>query len=506
MTDSDNPLADSGKQQTSEDSSARDFGALSLSEKDSDGFYGGTTGTFERSAASMKPGDDSAEKIGQESGEPDGAEISPAHHGVGLAITVAALGVLIGVVGGSLSRFYDWVQKLFLGARETVMRPDFLPVPGWRRFAAVVIGGCIGALVWYFLRSKTTRVPSVAGAVAGQKMPAWQTIVQVVTEFFMVATGASVGKEVAPREMGTMLSQQWMRIGRRIGLRSEDVHLLAAAGAGAGFASVYISPLAGAFFASEMLLRRISFETICVSLGMSSIAAFVGAAINGADPYYILHAVYVQAFSGRDYIIAVIMAPLFGFVGGWFRMLASQANSTRVKGRTILWLLPVASALTGLAAMAVPAMLSNGRLLAQLAMDTSAGSVVRIGGFAVSGIALAGILLVFAAVKIVLTLFTLKAGAGGGTLTPSISVGACLGAALGLVVAAFIPGVRIWQFALCGAVGVLAAAQKAPLMAVAMLLEISHLPISFAGPFGVVVAVSISVSRLAINARQAQKQ
>lgn len=480
---------------------------------DSNGFHGGTTGTFDHSAASLNAGDGAAEKIGGDadksgsslgdgpSDRTDRSSRSPLRHAIAMVLAVLALGVVIGLIGGGLSRFYDWAQQAFIGVRESAAHPNLIPVPAWRRFAAVAAGGCIAALVWYFLRAKGRRIPSVAGAVAGQEMPAWETAIQVVAEFFMVATGASVGKEVAPREIGAMLSQQWMCIGRRTGLDSTDVHLLAAAGAGAGFASVYISPLAGTFFAAEMLLRRINFETICVSLGMSSIAALIGALMNGSNPYYLLRAPDAQAFEWKSYCIAIVVAPLFGLAGGLFRKLASRANTHRTTDRRILWQLPAASAATGLVAMAVPAMMSNGRLLAQVSFDATATSSLTIGSVAFSRYALAGMLIVLAAVKMTLTLLTLRSGAGGGTLTPSISVGACIGAALGLVVAPLISGVHVWQCALCGAVGVLAAAQEAPLMAIAMLLEISHLPVSFAVPFGVVAGLAIMTLRLSVEKR-----
>lgn len=40
-------------------------------------------------------------------------------------------------------------------------------------------------------------------------MPFWQTIAHVVLQIFIVGSGASIGREVAPRELGAMLAQRF---------------------------------------------------------------------------------------------------------------------------------------------------------------------------------------------------------------------------------------------------------------------------------------------------------
>jgi len=116
-----------------------------------------------------------------------------------------------------------------------------------------------------------------------------------------------------------------------------------------------------------------------------------------------------------------------------------------------------------------------------------------------SGLQLAqslALLVIFALAKALLTTATIRAGAFGGTLTPSIALGSAMGAVLGLLLACLVPGLPVWQCAVIGAASLLAASQQAPLMAMAMLMEVCHLPVMAFMPMGLAVALSTAVSRL----------
>lgn len=404
-----------------------------------------------------------------------------------LVISTAVLGALAGVSSGLLSLMLKAVEQYFLGFVESSSIPGAFAVNRWRRFISLSIGGVVAAVVWWLLRNKARHVPSVKKAVAGADMPAWQTVVHVVTQIFLVGTGGSVGREVAPREAGALLGAWWFGLMQRWGLRQEDRELLVAAAAGAGFAGVYISPLTGALFSVEILLKRVNAQTVAVSLAMSSIASFIGGCIHGTEPYYALPH---TAFSWQILAFAIIASPLIGIAGGYFAQASAWAEKRKTTGIHILWQLPIISVLTGAVALWAPEVMGNGRALAQTAMNypTSSSTMIMI-----------VVLAVLAAAKALLTTFTLKAGASGGTLTPSIALGAALGAMLGIIWNFLIPGTPIWQCAMVGAVALLSASQRAPLMAVMMLMEVSHLPIVALGALGMATSIGVVCAKLAIT-------
>ena len=79
--------------------------------------------------------------------------------------------------------------------------------------------------------------------------------------------------------------------------------------------------------------------------------------------------------------------------------------------------------------------MGNGRALAQLAIG---GSTARYQQIVI-------VLIVGAGLKAIVTVLTIRSGASGGTLTPSISIGGALGAVAGWGLAYFVPGVNIGQ-------------------------------------------------------------
>lgn len=412
-----------------------------------------------------------------------------------LALSVLVLGSLVGLSSGLLALFFEWAQGTVLGFVESpgVSTPFRVPAP--RRIVSVLIGGLVAALVWWFLRNHTRKVPSVDQAVKGADMPCWQTVLHVLTQIFLVAAGGSIGREVAPREAGAMLGGLWWRVAPRLGLHRDDRSLLVAAAAGAGFAGIYTAPLTGTFFGIEVLLTRIDMTAVMVTLAMSCLATLVGGSVKGFDPYYL---VGHDSFSPWFMAFVLLAGPVMGLAGAGFRRLTAWAQNHRTTGPAILWQLTGVALLTGLVAIWMPEVMGNGRALAQTGMSqkiVSAGSPASL-------LAPVATLLVMALAKAVLTAATIGAGASGGTLTPSIALGSSLGAAMGLVIVWWFPGLPLWQCAVLGAAALLAASQQAPLMAMAMVMEVCRLPVGAFMPLGLAVVLSVAVSRVLLTGRR----
>lgn len=192
-----------------------------------------------------------------------------------LAAATIVLGVLIGVGAGLLTLLLYGVEHVLLGYIEGPELPGPFGVPAARRAISVTVGLSIAGIIWYLMRHKTTAVPSVKKAVAGKRMPFWQTIAHVVLQIFIVGSGASIGREVAPRELGAMLAQRFCDLFHIEGVDGIDRRMVVAVAAGAGLGGVYDAPLAGMFFAVEILLVDVTIEKVAFGLGMSAIAAFV---------------------------------------------------------------------------------------------------------------------------------------------------------------------------------------------------------------------------------------
>ena len=341
---------------------------------------------------------------------------------VPLVIATVVLGVIVGTSSLLLSILLDLSEKYFLNFEESNRIPvDIFVGPG-HRFISVFVGSAIAAIVWYYLQ-KNYRPVGISKAITGKTMPLVKTLIHVVTQIFYVGTGNSIGRELAPREAGAAIAQKWERHfanNRYLKLDPEDQKMLIACAAGAGFSGVYIAPITGAVFAIELLYKKVNARVVAVSLTMSVIATLIGSIVKGYKPYYLVGSKNFPSL--RILPIVIILAPLLGIIGAYFKLGVKKASAHRAVTKNVLYQLPLMGIITGIVAAFYPQIMGNGRGLAQLAMSTTT----------INKNVILALLFGFIA-KAVVTLLSIKSGAYGGILTPSISLGAVIGVFLGML-------------------------------------------------------------------------
>lgn len=399
-----------------------------------------------------------------------------------LIAAVAIVGIAIGAAAGLLTLMLYQVERFALGYIENAHESGPFNVPALRRLISVTVGASIAAVIWWLLRTRTTTVPSVKKAVGGALMPVWQTIVHVLLQIFIVGTGMSIGREVAPRELGAMFGQRfarWVRLG------AKDTRMLVAITAAAGLAGVYNAPLAGTFFAVEILLADVTLETVTLAFACSALASWVASLVKGTHTFYLIGK--ANGLFTPDYMVFALIAGLMlGVAGALFRRGSQWAEKNKPSGAGILWMMPLAGLLTGVVAIAVPQVMGNGRATAQLSFSSKAD------------LAVIPVLLLSFVAKAIVTLLTIRSGASGGVLQPGIALGASGGAILGILWMQVFHSNSIGMYALLGACALLAASQQAPLMAICLVMELADAPINLFVPIGLAVAVSaFTASRLA---------
>jgi H+/Cl- antiporter ClcA len=105
------------------------------------------------------------------------------------------------------------------------------------------------------------------------------------------------------------------------------------------------------------------------------------------------------------------------------------------------------------------------------------------------------LLLILLLLKPAATVLCVSSGAPGGLFTPSLTVGALLGAVLGHAWSWFWPGVPPGLFALLGAAAVLAATTQGPISTVILMMELTGRDRSFILPMLLAVATATLVAR-----------
>lgn len=408
---------------------------------------------------------------------------------------VALAGLSAGLVGALLTAVFDLTRWLIWGAsdRAGMLAATSAAAP-LRLILVLAAAGLLGAVVWWALDTRGhTPVPLTKGVAAGA-MPLGRTAVHALLQVVLVGFGASIGKEVAPRELSAAVGG-W--VAARLGLTATERRVVMAAAAGAGLGAVYSVPVSGTLFALEVLLKEVRLRTVVTAALVSALATAVMHAFGGGLPYY--EGLGVMRSGWSLLLWAALIGPLLGVAGRGFSRLQHMLAHWTPRGAWRLLVMPIVFAGVGAIAIAVPRVLGNGEAVAQLGF-----SLAEAGRVSATVVPL---LVMLAASKTITTLASLGAGAWGGTLTPSVAVGGALGLAAGALWVLIVPGASLPACVFIGAAAFLATTMRAPLTALMLMLEFTHqgVPILGAGLLAIVGAIGVNLALDRRNRRRSQR-
>lgn len=427
-----------------------------------------------------------------------------------LSLIAFSIAVVAGIGAVLLTLLLHAVQSIVFGSAESAIKPSPVGLSVFHYAAVPLIVMGFAACVWMWLWGKSSnRIVDIPHAVRGQSMPWDTTIIHVCLQIFIVGSGASLGREVAPRELAAMLTQKFFRI---IHVTEFQACVFVASASGAGLAGVYRSPIAGAImalglievprfanktqsyfqnFRGDWLVKKLGIFVI--ALFVSTISSYTSILLLGSESYYCLPSLNgLNVINISVLLLAIIVGIACGVVGILFHKIIRWARSNSARNYQILYFLPIIGLVTGLLAVWNPAIMGNGRSLAQYAYSAARNNI------AISEcMIITLVLLVFA--KIILTTFTIRAGASGGVLQPSMSSGACVGLIMG-VVGMNLPVVgemlssqpnMLVIAAIFGAASLLTASRKSLWFALFLVAQLVNVPIIMILP----MILSCSISR-----------
>ena len=411
---------------------------------------------------------------------------------MGLAVLMTA--ITAGLVGAGCSHLLHLIEGLVFGEASGTLLHAISSVPWWHRICALGAAGLVGGISWYLYARAGGKPISLPKAVNGQKMPILLTFWHSINQIIIVGMGASIGREVAPREISASLGG---KIADFLYLPPEQRRIIVGCAAGAGLAAVYSLPLSGAVFALEILLIEVTASTVWPALIISGGAVLVAHGWVRSDPFYTLPEAAQLLPTASLTLWAVIIGPLLGIIGVLFKTAVSACSAARPTGwRLLAWMIPIFT-LIGVITVWVPSIAGNGQSTAQLAFD---GAVLGQGGREAAGIgvALLASLAIDGFTKLIGTLATIRSGAWGGTLTPGLALGASSGAILGILWSYIYPGdtTAIACFAFIGAVVVLGTSMSAPLTALCLVIEFTHRGATLLVPTVIALGLGVGASRM----------
>ncbi len=518
----------------------------------------------------------------------------------------------VGVLGGLVNlAFYYAIESV----KHLILRRPGDPVEvaemiiGWERLVIPALGGLAAGLVLHWgLRlvgqQGSTNLMEVIVAGDG-RLPLRTAVVKSISSLLSIGTGASIGREGAITQLSATLASKWGQVAHWHPYR---LRLLVGCGAASGIASAYNAPIAGAVFASLVVLGNFSMNLFAPLVFASVVATMVSRSFFGIRPWYTVPAFEFTSITQLPWFL--YLGLLTGAMGAAFLKFLRTAEVLfqKIKG-PIYVRMALGGLIVGIIAMQFPQVWGNGYVITnrilhgeygasifsmndvgdseafvaklkqptpddalsdylnkqlspatqKLLMDHDNGvdlqllqaliadlnriirsgplydpsrfahiklspetmkllgedpqgpDLVRLNRMLLLDVyphelsknpnrskAAAGLLFLFGLflAKLIATLATVGSGAVGGVFTPTLFLGAGLGATFGLALQELggAEGLPIAAFAVTGMGSMLAATTRSPLLAIIMVLEIS-LDYSLMPPLMLACVVSILVSR-----------
>jgi CIC family chloride channel protein len=234
-----------------------------------------------------------------------------------------------------------------------------------------------------------------------------------------------------------------------------------AAGSAGAIAGIFNAPLAGIFFAAEIILlgtyKISSFSALVVASAMSTVVsrAYYGKipAFPIPDYHMVNPLVEIPLYAVMAVLIgllAVVHIRFFYFVRDWFRELSLPEHAKPIIG----------AFLVGSIGIVFPQVMGDGY---EYIEQVLAGD-----GFVL-------VMLALIALKSVATAITLGSGGAGGVFAPALFIGAVIGGAFGGIVHSFLPNLTATPgaYATIGIGAFLAASTHAPMTAIFLLVEMT---------------------------------
>ncbi len=395
---------------------------------------------------------------------------------------LAALALVVGIGAGLGAVAFRYMilgfTYLFTGhadysAAGHAINPLLPGVGIWFVVLVPMIGGFIyGPLVSRFApEARGHGVPEVMFSVQrlGGRMRPQVPAVKSVASAICIGSGGSVGREGPIVQIGSAMGSV---LGQLLRLPESQLRLLVACGAAGGISATFNAPIAGVFFALELILR--DFQTRAFGLVvLSSITAdAIGRAAFGSHSFLSLPSFTFS--SPLELLLYAGLGVLATAVGlAFIRTLYAGEDVADRVWRGPEWLRPAAGGvLLGLLLLAVPEMYGVGYPVLEKA---------------VSGHYVVLVLLALLAAKILATSMTMWIGGSGGVFAPSLFMGAMLGSAYGAIAHHLVPHLAPFAgaYGLVGMGAVFAATARAPITAVIIIFELTGdyriiLPLMFA--------------------------
>jgi CIC family chloride channel protein len=414
-----------------------------------------------------------------------------------LSLLALVVGVVTGIGAVVFRALIGFIHNLFfLGSFSAHYDANHFTATGhWGPL--VILVPVIGGLGVTFLVSnfapeaKGHGVPEVMDAIyyKGGTIRPVVAVVKSLASALSIGSGAAVGREGPIIQIGSALGST---LGQLIRMPASNRIILVAAGAGAGIAATFNTPIGGVMFAIELMMPEVSVNTFLPVALATGAATFVGRYFFGNAAAFVVPVLPALGTNGPGALELLLFAVLGGITGvaatGLIRGLHCLENAfERIPGRYTRH----AAGMAMVGALIYALQLSYGHYYVE---GVGYGTIKAI----LNGqIAAWRLLLLLFFCKLAATSISLGSGASGGIFSPSLFMGAAIGGGFAsLLLALHVPlPVGVPVFAMVGMAAMVGGGTGAVMTAITMIFEMTR-DYDIVMPMIIAVAVSVQVRRM----------
>ncbi len=396
-------------------------------------------------------------------------------------VILSALAVVIGGASGfaavGFRHFIDLVQGLFYGFQGEKITEGFAHLPWWQILLVPVVGGgLVGLFIHYFLPDgKPQGVPHVieATALKGGRMSLKTGLRAAIASAFSIGVGASVGREGPVVHLGASIGA-WLS--KRLHLGYSLFRTLLGCGVAAAIATSFNAPIAGVFFALEVVVGHYALSAFAPIVIASVVGTIISRIYYGDFPAFILpNAMSLSSFwEFPAFALLGIISALAAIAFMWAVIFTEDSFQ---KLKVPYWVKPMIGGLAlGVMALVFPQVIGVG----YEATDAALSELYPL-----------WLLLALIVVKTLATAISLGSGFSGGVFSPSLFIGAMVGGAYGVIASSIFPELSsgTGAYTVIGMGAVAGAVLGAPISTILMIFELTN---DYALTIAVMIATSLS--------------
>ncbi len=381
----------------------------------------------------------------------------------GSLLVLASLALIVGAVSGLVGALFLLLLERADRARDAVI--VWAHSKALVGFSVVVIACAAGTGVaaWlvrrYSPQASGSGIPHVEAVLNEELAQAPFRIIPVkfVAGILAIGSGLALGREGPSVQIAATIGHL---IGKGFRRGWPDCRVLLAAGAGAGLATAFNAPIAGAIFVLEELVRRFEFRVAIAALGASATAISVSRVLLGeATDFHVEALAYAGAATRPLYFVLGAVAGLTAIIYNRLLLGAIDTIAQLERWPGELRAGPIGG-VVGMLAWFVPDVVGGGDAITQRTL---------VGADMLDWLPLVFLL------RLGLGTISYAAGTPGGLFAPMLVLGAQLGLFFGQICQLAFPYLNIQPegFAVVGMAAFFVGVVRAPLTGIVLVVEMT---------------------------------